>query len=351
MQIMSIFEAQFAAELPEASDKGRRLDGVHVEDVMVWERFVAARTMSPTGSHLGDLNWRQLVAFIICKALAKTGYTAGSYYVTEELWQHIAWSWGLMMPEHVGAYLVEWGKSDRFVSELLTGVRPPQRSAADLGGWLADYMNTVLLVAMGRARADTKYKVVDNAWYQSLSMMTFAAYDDFRCASQSAVFLGNIWETLAWHAYERDRPEFLFGLLFMTTTCPISYAAPAAPSARAEAAPPPPRAETPLSALPVPPPPATAQPSGMPVPPPPPPRVAPPPPPPCRPQHRETQKHTEGAYNWLELVCRESTCQATAVTPQFTDTKVLYEYARELGWGTPSTKGWSHSRCPRCKWT
>ena len=61
---------EFAALLPQTvGDMGRPLQRVEVEDVMQWHRFEAARTMLPSDAQLGDLNWKQLVKFLICRAL------------------------------------------------------------------------------------------------------------------------------------------------------------------------------------------------------------------------------------------------------------------------------------------
>ena len=187
-----LMEVSFAATLPTPTDKGRLLSTVHVADNMGWHRFVAVRTMAPVVAQLGDLNWKQLVSFIAGAALRKVGCSPQHYVLTDVLWFQIVHSANFATPDALMQYLVAWRGVDQFVSELLSGMQMPDRSSADLGSWLADYMNTVLYVALGNAARDAQYYVVCNSQVSTLADMTFA------CGSQySKVTLGNMWETLA----------------------------------------------------------------------------------------------------------------------------------------------------------
>ena len=345
---------EFAALLPQTvGDMGRPLQRVEVEDVMQWHRFEAARTMLPSDAQLGDLNWKQLVKSLICRAFENTGFRNGTYFVTGDLWTCIASRAGLLSPQDLMRYLVTWGKDDSYISDLLTGVRSTTKSAADLGGWLADYMNTVLRVAMYGARPDVKYVVVDNAAYQSVAQMTFSTVAHGWSPS-SKVALGNIWETLAWHAYEKDRPEFVIGLLLVTMTRPISDIS-SSSSTAASAPPPPPPIDGVWGTSVQPPPPPPQAPSspphdtvwGTPV------QQRPPTPPAASPQMPEngSRLHHSGGYWCLALVCWEHGCQARAFTPWTLKEADCYENARAIGWGRPSTKPWKHARCPQHTWT
>ena len=102
------------------------------------------------------------------------GFEDGVYQVTAELWITIASRARLLSPEGC-FYLETWSSDDPFVAGLFAGTHSTTAAAADLGGWLADYCNTVLRVAMHGVRPDAKYVVIDNALYASLARMTFYA--------------------------------------------------------------------------------------------------------------------------------------------------------------------------------
>ena len=338
---------EFVAELPLPLDKGRRLHDVQVDDIQQWHRFEAVRTMAPSFACLGDLNWKQLVKFVIGRALEKAGFAHGRYHVTAELWHLLAARAHLGSPQDICHYLQAWSISDPYVSQLLTGRRRPTRSSADLGGWLADYMNTVFRVAHHGARADAKYVVVDNALYRSVAQMTFTTFIDGAASSvsgppSSTVALGDIWESLVWHAYENDRPEFVLGMILVTMTRAIANVPSTAASSSCNAS-----FGSPLQ----PPPPPPFAPTASPAPPPP-----PPPPsswsaaPPASARPCETQVHQLGQHYCLQLICREHDCQEMAFTAWCLDEHECYRQARELGWNTPSTKGWKHARCRRHAW-
>ena len=46
------------------------------------------------------------------------------------------------------------------------------RELAEVGGWLADYMHTILFfVAAGREQPESAYRVVDNTTYMGLALL------------------------------------------------------------------------------------------------------------------------------------------------------------------------------------
>ena len=230
---------EFAALLPSLQKTGRLLCSIDSQ-CMQWHRFEAVRTMTFDDTRLGDLDWRGLVKFIIAGALRKIGLECAHYDVTAELWSDVVTRARLLSPDDLRSYLQEWSKFDPVVAGLVAGTRSTTKECADLGGWLADYCNTVLRVAMRASRADVKYVVVDNQTYASLARHTITPLSASGLRRLSVVDLGDIWETLVWHAYERDRPEFVMALLFATITSSDLSVLPS--SAAAVAVPPPPPA-------------------------------------------------------------------------------------------------------------
>ena len=213
-------QVRLRGSFPAPREYGRLLADVQVDDAMSWHRFVAVRTMAPHGWKFGNLNWDQLVESIIGKSLLKAGYAPQTDDLSGELVCELARAADLSTPDELQFYLTKWGRCDSFVSQLLTGMRTAVASASDLGGWLADYMNTALGRAMGLVQEKVKYRVVDNAAYRTVASMTFTSA--LVKPSPSVVRLGNICEILSWHAYEHDRPEYIIGLLYITMTRAIA---------------------------------------------------------------------------------------------------------------------------------
>ena len=321
-------QVRLRGSFPAPRDYGRLLADVQVDDAMSWHRFVAVRTMAPLGWKFGNLNWDQLVESIIGKSLLKAGYAPQTYDLSGELWCELARAADLSTPDELQFYLTKWGRCDSFVSQLLTGMRTAVASASDLGGWLADYMNTALGRAMGLVQEKVKYRVVDNAAYRTVASMTFAStlVDSplaGRQPSPSAVRLGNICEILSWHAYEHDRPEYIIGLLYITMTRAIANDAQAVDSRQS---------------------------AGDHVP-----YVAPPQPPPLAPSPQQAVESRPSAWTktfqsdglWvMTLVCRH--CKREENTPGVRDWSDCFRRAEEMGWKKPSSRGWRNVRCPEC---
>ena len=59
--------------------------------------------------------------------------------------------------------------------------------------------------------------------------------------------------------------------------------------------------------------------------------------------------HSSPVRYYLKLRCYEYDCTEEAETELCGCTFSPYEKAKVMGWWTPSTKGWKHSRCPNCK--
>ena len=66
-------------------------------------------------------------------------------------------------------FLTRWTETDQLVKQWVTREMLVSRASADLGGWLADYVNTTYLLLTKCAKTGVVYKVVHNQVYASLA--------------------------------------------------------------------------------------------------------------------------------------------------------------------------------------
>ena len=169
--------------------------------------------LSPPQATLLAIDWRGLACRVLTASAREIGslkVSAGESF-TLELWNHIVDSGGVDTITGLRNYVRRWCSSNPEVLHWLNGTAPIPRETADVGGWLADTLNTVFTVCCG-AKAHMLYKVVDNRSYQSLD----SAFRPW-ALDLGATATGNIWEHLCWHAFESGHCLFILGVIWNAT--------------------------------------------------------------------------------------------------------------------------------------
>ena len=85
-------------------------------------------------------------------------------------WQAVVRTSGVEMVHGLHSYLRRWQDEDDQVRVWCE--EGANRELAEVGGWLADYMHTILFfVAAGREQPESAYRVVDNTTYMGLALL------------------------------------------------------------------------------------------------------------------------------------------------------------------------------------
>jgi hypothetical protein len=131
-------------------------------------------------------------------------------------WQAVVRTAGVETVHGLHDYLHRWQKEDDQVRVWCE--KGAKKELAEVGGWLADYMNTIFLVAAGREDPESVYRVVDNKNYMGLAFLLLPT----SVHERSPAALGDILECLCWHAFEHSRYCFILGLIWNTTNRAIT---------------------------------------------------------------------------------------------------------------------------------
>ena len=203
------------------------------------------------------------------QSTCSTHSTVNSAQPSLENWQNVLLSADLHTVEGLSRYLVAWAQQDIYVQKWMSGSEVCQHPTADLGGWLADYVNTQFLVTSNQAPPGVIYKVIDNLQYHSLNQLIMPK-------QLGPSKTGNIWEQLCWHAFEQDRGVFVLAVIWNTSNrrlllAPTSCSSDSHPAVSLPPPPPPPEFPTLQSSS------SDAHPAAFLQPPPPPPAHTPPP--------------------------------------------------------------------------
>ena len=198
---------------------------------MQWNKITGFAELSGPGHTIRDICWSAVLKLVLRSALTGTTWAhfpEQSFNV--EIWQNVLHTKNLHTVEGLGLYLREWMAQDGCVHAWISGRWQCHKATADLGGWLLDNVNTLFMVETERARPDAIYRVIDNRLYKSLGTLLLPH------ANRGLVAVGNIWEQLGWHAFERGRGEFLLALVWNTTNRNLTYVAAATAASGAAAA-------------------------------------------------------------------------------------------------------------------
>ena len=161
---------------------------------------------------LKEIPWNYIVKLVWTAALKESHMEneVSHSVVGIQVWRRILENLHLDTVDGLYEYVSSWAEQDDVVHRSIFLAETQEYETSDIGGWIADYMNTVFLVSTGRVRATVKYTVVQNYLYHKLSQ-------EIGPRNRSPLHSGNAWEQLCWHAFEKDRGAFILAVIWHTT--------------------------------------------------------------------------------------------------------------------------------------
>ena len=191
---------------PDGNWRGLRNIFDDVTPDMGWSYF--ANVYAELGEvSLGGVDWDAILNTLWREVMQRHHLDVGPMYRLDA-WEEVLRVCGLLDEDGFLRRIVDWGAADDNVERWLHGDRPISRNTADLGGWLADYVNTLYQKRRGGVRGRVKYVSIHNAIYRSM-------YRKFGFAlALSANTAGNIFEHLCWHAFEHHRGELVLAIVW-----------------------------------------------------------------------------------------------------------------------------------------
>ena len=179
-----------------------------------WRYFEHLATNHDDNATLANIPWDKVLSRTLHLAFFGPNSSAPPPATVKfRLWEAAVKKFRMDTVDGMADYLCWWKAQDEFVREWAEGNVIVDPASADIGGWLADYMNTLFLVLTHQAKPTTKYKVVDNKIYRSTLELLFPT-------TLSANNAGNAMEQLCWHALERgteDACVFILAMIWNTT--------------------------------------------------------------------------------------------------------------------------------------
>jgi len=129
-------------------------------------------------------------------------------------WASVVWAADVETARGLRDSMRRWAQEDADVQRLLDGSTPQEelRALAAVGGWLADYMHTILAVAQG-SKPSIKFFAVGNTAYRDLATEVLGS----KVQKRSANVKGNILEALCWHAFEKGKYCLVLGIVWNAT--------------------------------------------------------------------------------------------------------------------------------------
>ena len=193
---------------PDGNWRGLRNIFDDVTPDMGWSYF--ADVYAELGEvSLGGVDWDAILNTLWWEVMQRHHLDVGPMYRLDA-WEEVLRVCGLLDEDGFLRRIVDWGAADDNVERWLHGDRPISRNTADLGGWLADYVNTLYQKRRGGVRDRVKYMAIHNGIYRSV-------FHKFGFAlTPSANTAGNIFEHLCWHAFEHHREELVLAIVWHT---------------------------------------------------------------------------------------------------------------------------------------
>ena len=192
----------------------RKISDILKRDVArkYWRRLQKFAHAVPSETTLKEMPWNKIVKLVWYAALKESHmeHEVSHSVVGLQPWQQILQNLHLDTVEGLHKYVSRWAEQDELVQSSIFCAEKCDHETSDLGGWLADYVNTVFLVSTGRVRKTVKYQVVDNHSYYNLSQ-------DIGPRNRCPVKAGDAWEQLCWHALENDRGAFILAVIWNTS--------------------------------------------------------------------------------------------------------------------------------------
>jgi len=182
-----------------------------------WNKFDNIATNLSDDRTLAHLPWTNILSELIDTAFHHQRDESPTS-ITFSKWQKAVVSQDMDTIDGLSRFLTRWTETDQLVKQWVTREMLVSRASADLGGWLADYVNTTYLLLTKCAKTGVVYKVVHNQVYASLAKQLEEFFP--KCKIWSDNSIGNVLEHLCWHAFERSDTEaaiFVLAVIWNTT--------------------------------------------------------------------------------------------------------------------------------------
>jgi hypothetical protein len=180
-----------------------------------WKKFEGFAALSCPKATLKHIHWTHVITQIWLMSRAEA--TGSGVHPTDwpkdislDTWQNTLLRLNLATVDGLQQYIRAWGQEDPRVQSWITGNKICHKATADLGGWLADYVNTAFMRMTSQATPQCQYLVVENRLYHSLGKLIGPTH-------LGPEKTGNAWEQLCWHAYEQGKAAFVLAVIWNTS--------------------------------------------------------------------------------------------------------------------------------------
>ena len=133
-----------------------------------WNKFDNIATNLSDDRTLAHLPWTNILSELIDTAFHHQRDESPTS-ITFSKWQKAVVSQDMDTIDGLFRFLTRWTETDQLVKQWVTREMLVSRASADLGGWLADYVNTTYALLTKCAKTGVVYKVVHNQVYASLA--------------------------------------------------------------------------------------------------------------------------------------------------------------------------------------